>query len=207
MHHQRNVLYIEMQQQGFEVSDVMLEPVGIRFQGNARLAHAHMIWHDATMVPRERRNEGPVQVAPCRITMQHHHRLALSLVHIVHIKSIHQIVVRRKRETAAEGLVLDANHIKTPIQGVQGRGDVCGGPGSVMPGPPRHPFAARLPEWPVGWRVPARRAGSSMQTSKRGANSRTEAMPLVSISSKMRWRRSCAIMRVSLVDFSSMLTR
>src|ERR1700730_11997975 len=104
-----------MQQQSLEISNMILKSIGKGFKRNARFAHAHMIWHDTAMMPGERGNELPVEVAPGRVAMQHHDGFAASLVYIVHIKAIDRMIMRTKWETAAKSLVLDANHVRTPI--------------------------------------------------------------------------------------------
>src|SRR6266851_8193858 len=94
-----------------------------------------MIWHEAALMLGERGDEFAVQVAPGRVAMQHHNRFAVALVNKVHFKAVDEVIVRSKWETAAKGLVLDANHMKTPIQyqDVYGRGDPCGRPGFLVP--------------------------------------------------------------------------
>ena len=103
-----------MQQQGFEILDVVAKPIRIRFSRSPGLAHPHVIRHDTATVLRENRDECAVQVTPRRISMDQHDWFTSALVHEVHLKAIHAIVVGRKIEAALKRLGSDVDHLRLP---------------------------------------------------------------------------------------------
>src|SRR5262245_16810700 len=94
---QRNMTQVKVQHQGFKIGDMMLQAIGIRGRRHTGFPHTHMIWYNATPMPRQRRNELPIQIAPGGIPMYENNRFALPLIHVVELHPIMDIVVRSKR--------------------------------------------------------------------------------------------------------------
>src|SRR5215469_14435027 len=79
-----------------------------------RLAHAHLIWNHAPAALREDRDKVAVQVAPGRVPMHHHYRLATSFIYEVYVDPIDSVIVRGKREGSFKGLIFERKHRKSP---------------------------------------------------------------------------------------------
>src|SRR5215813_12957279 len=92
--HQCDIAQVKAQHQGFKIGDMMLQAIRIWCLRHTGFPHAHMIRYDATSMPRQRRNELPIQIAPGGIPMDEDNGFTLPLVNIVELRPVMDVIVR-----------------------------------------------------------------------------------------------------------------
>src|SRR5215831_15009154 len=108
--HQRDIAQVKRQHQGFKIGDMMLQAIRIRCRRHTGFPHAHMIRYDATSLPRQRRNELPIQIAPSWIPMDEDNGFALPLVNIVELHLLVDVIVRGEGPGTRPRLVFELDH-------------------------------------------------------------------------------------------------
>src|SRR5262245_49761240 len=108
--HECDIAQVQLQHQGFKIGDMMLQAIRIRGRRHTGFPHAHMIRYDATSIPRQRRHELSIQIAPGWISMDEDNGFALPLINIVELHSIIAVIVRGERPGPCPGLVFNLDH-------------------------------------------------------------------------------------------------
>src|SRR5262245_29051604 len=110
MQYQRNIAYVQVQHQGFEISDMMLQAIRIWGRRYTGFPHAHMIRYNATSMLRQRWDELPIQIAPGWIPVYEDNGFALTIVNIVELHSLVDVIVWGKGPGTCPRLVFELDH-------------------------------------------------------------------------------------------------
>src|SRR5215467_16025028 len=74
-----------------------------------------MIGHETAILLSKGGEKVSIEIAPGRIAMQHDHRLPASFVHKVHRKTIHHVILGKKREGSFKSLIFQCQHRAAPF--------------------------------------------------------------------------------------------